>query len=192
MKGVDNHMARHTQLHNNADLEKNASLGSASHQDWIDDTIAKHADMVYRIAFTQMKNKADADDMFQEVFVRLCQATVRFESDEHVKAWLIRVTINMCRKSFATAWHRKVTGMPETPPDQLVHWDDTLGDQTLSTAVASLPQKYRTVIHLFYFEDMSIQDIAAALKSTTGTVKSQLSRARSLLKDKLEGDYHDF
>lgn len=159
---------------------------SQARGDWVDEIVNKYANMVYRIAFTQMKNKADADDIFQEVFLRLCKAEVAFETDEHIKAWLIRVTINTCRKSFSSSWNTKTTEMPE----DLMH-EDEYQDFEIVPAVKSLPEKYRTVIHLFYFEDMAVADIAKALESTVSTVKSQLSRARNLLRNILKGGVDD-
>ena len=159
---------------------------SPARSDWVDEVVDKYADMVYRIAFTHMKNNADTDDIFQEVFLKLCKSAVAFETDEHVKAWLIRVTINTCRKSFASPWPKKMAELPEN----LLHEDEYQNFEVIP-AVQSLPEKYRTVIHLFYFEDMAVADIATALKSTASTVKSQLSRARGLLRNKLKGGIND-
>jgi len=155
---------------------------SQVHSDWVDEVVNKHADMVYRIAFTQMKNKTDAEDIFQEVFLKLCKSEVAFKTDEHIKAWLITVTINTCRKSFASPWNKKMVEMPED-----LEYKDKQQDFEVVPTVQSLPQKYRTVIHLFYFEDMPVADIAKVLKSTVSTVTSQLSRARNLLRSKLKG-----
>ena len=159
---------------------------SQVHSDWVDEAVDKHANMVYRIAFTQMKNKTDADDIFQEVFLKLCRSTVVFETDEHIKAWLIKVTINTCRKSFTSAWSKKTVELPED-----LEYIDEHQDFEVVPAVQSLPMKYRTVIHLFYYEDMPVADIAKVLKSTVSTVTSQLSRARNLLRDKLKGGVDD-
>ena len=159
---------------------------SQVHGDWVDEVVDKYADMVYRIAFTHMKNKADADDIFQEVFLKLCKSAVAFETDEHIKAWLIKVTINTCRKSFSSSWNKKVVELPED-----LEYEDKHQDFEVVSAVQSLPEKYRTVIHLFYFEDMAVADIAKTLRSTASTVKSQLSRARNLLRNKLKGGVDD-
>ena len=159
---------------------------SQARSDWVDEVVNKHADMVYRIAFTHMKNKADADDIFQEVFLKLCESEVIFETDEHIKAWLIKVTINTCRKHFSSAWNKKTVELPED-----IEHEDEYQDFEILPIVSTLPLKYRTVIHLFYFEDMPIADIAKALKSTTSTVKSQLFRARNLLRTKLQGSVDD-
>lgn len=159
---------------------------SQVHGDWVNEIVDKYANMVYRIAFTQMKNKADTEDIFQEVFLKLCKSSVAFKSDEHIKAWLIKVTINTCKKSFSSAWNKKTTELPEE-----LEYESEYQHLELVSVVQSLPVKYRTVIHLFYYEDMSIADIAKTLLSNASTIKSQLSRARNLLKIKLKGDYEN-
>jgi RNA polymerase sigma-70 factor (ECF subfamily) len=155
---------------------------SQARGDWVDEVVDKYADMVYRIAFVRMKNKADADDIFQEVFLKLCKSKVVFETDEHLKAWLIKVTINTCRKSIFSSWNKKTVRLSND-----LEYEDKYQDFDLLEAVLSLSPKYRIVIHLFYFEDMQVSEIANALKSPASTVKSQLSRARNLLGNKLTG-----
>jgi len=164
---------------------------SQARSDWVDEVVDKYADMVYRIAFTQMKNKSDAEDIFQEVFLKLCKSDKVFETDEYVKAWLIRVTINTCKKTFVSPWKQRRAEMPEKLPEHLIHEDKYEEDSELASIVGLLPEKYRVVIYLFYFEDMSVADIAETLNSTASTVKSQLSRARGILRKKLEGRVDD-
>jgi RNA polymerase sigma-70 factor (ECF subfamily) len=154
---------------------------SQSRGDWVSEVVDKYAGMVYRIAFAQMKNRVDADGVFQEVFLKLCKSAAAFETDEHIKAWLIKVTVNTSRKFFASSWNKKTVELP----DELAYEEET-PDVDVMPAVQSLPPKYRIVIHLFYFEDMPIAEIAKTLKLKAATVKSQLSRARELLKSKLE------
>jgi len=160
-------------------------MQSQVHSDWVNAVVDKYAHMVYRIAFTHMKNKADADDIFQEVFLKLCKSPLVFETDDHVKAWLIKVTVNSCRKTFASSWNRKTVAMPE----QELPYEDVYHDMEIAPIVQSLPMKYLTVIHLFYYEDMPVAEIAMALGSNVSTVKSQLSRARGLLRTKLKGEF---
>ena len=157
---------------------------SQVHSGWVNEMVDKYANMVYRIAFTHMKNKADADDIFQDVFLKLCKSSAIFETDEHIKAWLIKVTINTCKKSFASAWSKKTIGLSEE-----LEYEDQYKDFEIAPIVQSLPMKYLTVIHLFYFEDMPVAEIAKALKSTASTIKSRLSRARNLLRSKLKGEF---
>ena len=156
----------------------------SEHINWVDEIVAKYADMVFRIAFTHTKSQPNADDIFQDVFLKLCKSKVTFETDEHIKAWLIKVTVNSSRKLFTSAWNKNTTPLLH---DFDLPFEEKTHDTEIIEAVKSLPLKYRTVIHLFYFEDMAIRDISKALGIKETTIKSQLSRARILLKTKLEG-----
>ncbi len=142
---------------------------------------------VYRIAFSRLANRSDAEDITQDVFLRYLKADQTFNDEEHRKAWLIHCAIN-CTKSMATsAWHRH-----RAPEEELENMgaSDTLSEfelrDTVINAVMQLPPKYRTVIHLFYYEDMSVAQISKATGIKETTVKSQLSRARDMLKPMLE------
>ena len=149
----------------------------------IESVLAKHADTVYKIALSQTKNKADAEDIFQEVFLRLMRNKTEILTDEHMKAWLIRVSLNCCKNLFASAFRRKTDPLtediPYLPPES----------QGVLREVLALPKKYRTVIHLFYYEDYSIEEISKLLNTKAPTVKSQLFRGRQLLKEKLKGAF---
>lgn len=148
-----------------------------------DEIIKKYIDMVYRLALSRTKSKTHADDVVQEVFLRFISAKREFTSDEHIKAWLIRVTINCSNSIFESSWFKKTAPLTEeiafdTPEKSEVYY-----------AVLELPKKYRTVIHLFYYEDMSIAQIANILSEKVSTVKSQLHRGRQMLREKLKGGY---
>ena len=148
-----------------------------------DEIIRRHFDMVYRLALSQTRNIANAEDVTQEVFLRFIQKYSSLKSDEHIKAWLIRVTVNCSKSIFMGAWNRKT--VPLT--DEISF--DTPEKSEVYFAVQSLPSKYRAVIHLFYYEDMSIKEIAAAMGLKQSTVKSRLFRGRELLRTKLKGGY---
>lgn len=151
--------------------------------------IDRYADMVYRLALSQMKNKSDADDIFQEVFVRLVRHIEELQSWEHVKAWLIKVTINCAKKHFESYWHKNVAYMDET--ERLEDETDSYEipeEHPVRIAVEKLPAKYRLVVHLFYYEQLTITQIAQMTNQKETTVKSQLFRAREMLKEELEGD----
>lgn len=148
------------------------------------EAIDRYADMVYRLALSQMKNTIDADDLFQEVFVRLVSHVQDLESWEHVKAWLIRVTINCAKKHYEQYWNKNVDYMEE--PERMS--DDSGGCEMLEehpvrAAVQKLPVKYRLVIHLYYFEERTVAEIAQLTEQKESTVKSQMHRAREMLKD---------
>lgn len=149
--------------------------------------IDRYADMVYRLALSQMKNTADADDLFQEVFVRLVKHVQDLESWEHVKAWLIRVTINCARKHYEQYWNRNVDYIEE--PERMADEKETMElpeEHPVRAAVEKLPPKYRLVVHLYYYEDLSIVEIAQLTSQKESTVKSQMYRAREMLKGILE------
>ena len=146
--------------------------------------IDRYADMVYRLALSQMKNTTDADDLFQEVFVRLVSHIQDLESWEHVKAWLIRVTINCAKKHFAQYWNKNVDYMdePERMADESGGYD-LPEEHPVRAAVQKLPPKYRLVIHLYYFEERTVAEIAQLTDQKETTVKSQMHRAREMLKE---------
>lgn len=155
-----------------------------------EEAIDRYADMVYRLALLRVKNQTDAEDIFQEVFIRLVKHIYKLQSWDHVKAWLITVTTNCAKKHFEQYWNKNVSCMEETQEIQVVEtgYESAEGDGTVLTAVKSLPEKYRIAIHLFYFEELSVTEIAKATKQKESTVKSQLFRAREMLKEMLEGE----
>ena len=155
-----------------------------------EEAIDRYADMVYRLALSQMKSTTDADDLFQEVFVRLVSHIQELESWEHVKAWLIRVTINCAKKHFGQYWNKNVDYLEE--PERLA--DEGSGyelpeEHPVRAAVQKLPPKYRLVIHLYYFEEKSVAEIARLTEQKETTVKSQMHRAREMLKELIREEY---
>jgi RNA polymerase sigma-70 factor (ECF subfamily) len=150
---------------------------------YIENLVDTYSDMILRICYSHMKNMSDAEDITQEVFIKLMEKQPAFESAEHEKLWLIRVAINLCKDKLKSAWFRKTAPLEDTLPGV------TKEDSTIIEAVLSLPLKYRTVILLFYFEDYSIAQIASIINTKESTVGSQLSRARNLLKSILKEDF---
>jgi len=148
----------------------------------LESVIDRYSEMVYKLAFSYTRNKYDADDIFQEVFLRYLRKNPTFESAEHEKAWLIRVTINCCKKLHASAWRRR------TVPFEGLEFE-TQEEIALYIDLQKLPIKYRVVIHLFYYEDMSISAISEALKMKESAVRTRLTRARQKLKEILREDY---
>lgn len=123
--------------------------------------IDRYADMVYRLALSQMKNRTDADDLFQEVFVRLVSNVEKLESWEHVKAWLIRVTINCAKKHFDLYWNKNVDFLEDEEKLRGEEAYEPPEEHPVRRAVSKLPLKYRTAVHLFYYEELSVAEIAA-------------------------------
>lgn len=155
----------------------------------IDEAVRRYADLVYRLALLNTKNCSDAEDVFQEVFLKLFRHQKHIQCEEHLKAWLIRVTINQCKSVVTSAWNRHnvildMSGFPEQPRKKEE-------DAKVYDMVKSLPEKYRQVIHLYYYEELSIKEIAEILDKKEATVKTRLARARKLLQQKLKGVYFD-
>lgn len=144
----------------------------------------KYFDSVYRLVLCRTKNRDAADDIVQDVFYKYIKTDKEFESEEHIKAWLIRVAINSSNSYFTSSWFTKME-----PLDENMAVFDTEEKSDVYYAVLELPQKYRTVIHLFYYEDLPIAKISEYLGINESTVKSQLKRARDMLSRKLKGGY---
>jgi len=148
-----------------------------------EEAVRIYADMVYRLAFSQVRNKSDADDIFQEVFLRYLKKLPRFGSEEHRKAWLIRVTVNCAKKHWSSAWNKRVVALEDnlaSPPPE---------ENGLSEALERLPPKYRAVIHLFYYEGYKVEQIGRILKLRQSTVRTRLTRARVQLGAMLKGEF---
>lgn len=149
--------------------------------------IKRNSDMVYRLAYAQMKNKDDADDVYQEVFYRYIKKMPAFESREHERAWFIRVTLNCSKTSLTSFWKTKTV-----PIDENIEFPQT-DKEDLSFALKKLKKinkKYTAVIHLFYYEDLTTSQIADALNLSEGNVRMLLTRARRELKKILEREQH--
>lgn len=159
-----------------------------------DEVVEYYAPMIYRIALTKTQSSHDADDIFQEVFLRLVQHEGAFESEEHRKAWLIRVTVNCCNSHFTAPWRKNVHGLDDALLAQLPDEEDDFAateGEDVYAQVLRLPQQMREVVLLFYYEEMSIREIAHALQTTEVNVKKRLSRARQKLRLQLEESDED-
>ena len=149
--------------------------------EFLEQTIEKYSNMVYRLAMARTRNIETSEDVYQEVFLRLARKMPEFESEEHKKAWLIRVTIN-CSKSILNSSFIK----------HRADLDENLSFETperhdIYYAVLNLPIKYRTVIHLYYYENYSIKEISKILKLNENTIKTRLSRARQKMEKTVKG-----
>ena len=149
----------------------------------IDEAVRKYADMVYRLAIIHCSSSADADDIFQEVFLKLLKYKKTIKSEEHLKAWLLTVTINQCKSMHLSIWNKRKVSIDEILEPVISNEKEDYAE--LHEAIKDIPIKYRDVIHLFYFEDLSIKEISQILNRNEGTIKTQLNRGRQLLKDKL-------
>lgn len=159
----------------------------ATEEKQIESVLQKYSKMLYRLAYVRTKNRADAEDLLQEVFLRFLKSNIQFNDDEHCKAWLIRTTINYSKNLLTSAWFRKTVFQE----DGLENYANVAekGKSDIFYAVLELPAKYRVIVHLYYYEDLSVAEISTMLNRKESTVKTQLYRARELLKKKLKGDY---
>ncbi len=158
---------------------------SAHAYELLDKYLDAYGDMVYRVAFSYTKNKMDAEDVAQDVFLKLLSARPSFESTAHEKAWLLRVTINLSKNRLKSFWHTKTGALSDTLPYQ----DCPDADSGVLQAVLSLPTMQRLAVYLFYYEDYSTAEIAPLIQKKEATVRSLLHRARAALKDQLKEDY---
>ena len=143
----------------------------------------EHAPMLYRIAFTYLKNQYDSEDALQECFLRYLRSSPSFSDPQHEKAWLIVTAGNICRDMLRSRSRRHESlenhGELAVPPPET---DDLMG------AILRLPDRYKTAIYLYYYEGYSVDEIAHMLHKPSNTIKTRLARARKLLKKELGGD----
>lgn len=139
-----------------------------------------YGDAVYRLAYARTGNRSDAEDITQETFLRLVRAAPTFREEAHRKAWLLRVAANCANDLHRSPWRRRVVSIEEGT--QLPAPTEVTEPGSILEAVAALPEKYRTVIHLYYYEDLSAAEIAQALGVRAETVNTRLSRARTMLR----------
>lgn len=153
--------------------------------------IDKYKQVVYGVALTHLRYRADADDVFQEVFLLYFNKAIVFSDDEHEKAWLIRTTINLCKKSNASIWHTRTISLEDENYSLENILFETPEENTLFTELTALSPKYRIVLYLRYFENMPLNDIAHILKIRPDAVRKRISRGRAMLKERLERDYFE-
>ena len=145
-----------------------------------EEVFERYADMVYRLGFVRTKNRYDADDILQEVFLRYMKVWQNMQSQDHIKATLIKITVNCSNNLLTSSWFKKTDPLSDT-----LKAADIPDDSTLA-AVLKLPVKYRTAIHLHYYMGYSVEEIANITSTKVATVKTQLFRGREKLKNALE------
>lgn len=154
----------------------------------VQDLMNMYKNNVYAAAFSICKNASDAEDVVQDTFLQYYMTHKNFDNEQHIRAWLLRVAINKAKNIQSSFWRRN--GMP------LDDFIETLSFETPETKglfeeVMKLPEKYRVVVHLFYYEDYSIKEIAKILRTTESNIKVRLSRGRVKLKDALKEGWED-
>ena len=151
----------------------------------VDEAFRRYGDRVFSAAFSICRSREDADDTVQDTFLKYHTQNADYADESHLKAWLLRVAINRAKDVTGAFWRRN-----------RVSWEDNMNelefeqpeDRSLFEAVMQLPEKYRIVIHLHYYEEYSIEEISRTVRRSPRTVKSQLNRGRKLLKSILTED----
>ncbi|MGN0171791.1 MAG: RNA polymerase sigma factor [Acutalibacteraceae bacterium] len=147
--------------------------------------IERYADTVRRICMIHLKNSADTEHIFQTVFLKYLLHSAPFESEEHEKAWLIRVTINACKDLLKSFFRNHTVSLDEVTEQPMPLAPD---HREVLEAVLSLSPKYRDVVYLYYYEDYTAEQIGRILGKNVNTIYTRLTRSKQLLKDKLGGD----
>lgn len=144
--------------------------------------VDKYLKMVYRISFHYFGNREDAEDVSQDVFLKLYSHNTKFESEEELKAWLIRVTTNTCHSYFRNPFRKRKTEIDEKEIENIVgsssSEQEIINRKVVMDAVMSLPERYRIVVYLYYYEEYSICQISNTLNIKETTIQTRLSRAR--------------
>ena len=155
----------------------------------IEEIVDRYQDMVYGLALTRTGSRADADDVFQEVFLAYCQSGKTFRDEEHRKAWLLRTTLNHSRRVTSSTYRQRTVPLPEGEDAPVLFREPE--ENRVWEAVQSLAEDYRLPIYLFYFQELSTQEIAKILSIRPGAVRMRLTRGREQLREKLKGAYFD-
>ena len=145
------------------------------------ETAEKYIDTVYRAAFSYCKNKEDADDAVQNVFIKLMTNDTQFTDDEHLKRWLIRCAVNECKNNHSSFWHKNKVSLEDMTTEPS-YSDTSTESKELMAVVMKLPKNYSTVIHLYYYEGYDVKEISKILGITESNVQIRLMRARNKLK----------
>lgn len=149
--------------------------------------VNKYGNMILRLSYTYLKNIADAEDVVQDVFLKIVEKMPEVDDEAYEKAWIIRVTINICKNKLKMFWNKNVDLVDEMK--EIASFDEDNDNSDVFKAVMSLSEKYRTVIHLYYYEGYSTPEIANLIDKNEVTVRSLLHRAREKLKSVLKEAY---
>ena len=154
----------------------------------INRAVGEYSDMVRRLCMLHLKNYADTEDIFQTVFLKYALSSVEFESKEHEKAWMIRVTINACKDLLKSFFRKNTVSI-----DQLIEQPAPVPQdhREVLEAVLSLPKKYKDVVYLHFYEGYTAPQIGEILGKNVNTVYTLLTRAKKILKTKLGGSEYE-
>jgi len=150
----------------------------------IEELYNRHNKMVYRVSFSYLKNTEDTKDAVSEIFLKLMQKKFTFQTAEHEKAWLLRTSINYC-KNYLKNWQRKNVNIDDYAN---IESENPFKDDEVLKAVMELPDKYKYVLHLHYYEGYTSEEISKILKKPHSTIRYHLQEARKILKGVLENE----
>jgi RNA polymerase sigma-70 factor (ECF subfamily) len=164
-------------------------MGSAKDNEFVITQFINYGKLVLRIAYQNTGNMSEAEDIVQEVFLKLIKEDKVFTADEHIKAWLIRVTVNQCRDYLRSSRLRKNVTYSEDNLSSPLYEEGrfNLEEKQIFEEVRKLPPKYRNVIYLYYIEEYTVPEIAKLLAAKENTVSSWLRRAKRKLRIEMEG-----
>ncbi|MFB6801978.1 sigma-70 family RNA polymerase sigma factor [Peribacillus butanolivorans] len=161
---------------------------------WLDEIMTVYGQDILQLVYSYVKNLTVAEDLTQEIFVKCYKALPTYKKQSKLRTWLWKIAINHC-KDYLKSWYRRnieYTVDERVEPQATVSVEETIlkldEDQMLSHTVMNLPIKYREVIYLFYFQELSIKEISEMTGISQGTIKTRMRRAKAMLKEKLEGD----
>lgn len=160
-------------------------LKSLRTDDSAEEIIDRYSDLIYRIAYMNVRIKADADDVFQQVWYIYFQKDRVFDSEEYRRNWLINVTLKCCKKIYSSYRYKNTVLLEDFP---LLKEEMPEKDYGVYSAVMSLPEKYRSVIYLYYYENFTAEEIGEMFKTNSSTIRSRLKRGREKLRQQLKGD----
>lgn len=179
------------------DVRGEAIIISPSRRDRVERLYETYSDTVFRMAMMYLKSEQEAYDVVQEVFLKLLDRDMKFHDEEHEKAWLLRVAINCCKDEMKSHWWKKRVSLDEC--DEIrgglatgdssssgAAWEDR---QLILAAVRALPDIYKDVVFLYYYEEYSAEEAARILHKNASTVRSRLQKARELLKQSLKEEW---
>ncbi|MDO5388240.1 MAG: sigma-70 family RNA polymerase sigma factor [Clostridia bacterium] len=149
--------------------------------------VDKYGNMILRLSYTYLKSIADAEDAVQDVFLKIVEKMPNFNDETHEKLWIVRTTINICKNKLKLFWNKNVYSIDNVK--EIASFDKYNEDSEVLKAVMALPEKYRTVIYLYYYEEYSTPEIAKLINKNESTVRSLLHRAREKLKSSLKEAY---
>ena len=157
---------------------------SSNSPDWFENVYNSHVDMLCRVSYSYIKNTHDSDDIVVDVFLKLLEKRIEFKNAEHEKAWLLRTTVNLCKDRLKHWWRRR----KDIDDYRNLAADNRFEDDEILKIVLDLPERYKAVIYLYYYEGYSSEEIADILKKPRSTVLNHLSEARNILKGVLEDE----